>query len=205
MISKVRKADSPENILKAADLLGKGGIIICPTETIYGFAANALIANAVRHIDTIKKRRAGETYIILMKDIEMAKRFNLEFDLTSEKLAKRFWPGPLTMVLPIAKESSLIHLAHMGTLAIRISSDLFLEKLFEKIDFPIISTSVNLSGKPPIESPARMEDLFRREVDMILERGLIRGKLPSTIIAIKNETITMIRKGAIPENKIYGN
>jgi len=204
MISKIRKADSDENILKAADLLRKGGVIIHPTETIYGFAANALQVNAVRRVDAIKSRQFKETYIVLMRDLAMARKYNVEFDRTAEKLALRFWPGPLTMVLPASKESALIHLASLGTLAIRVSPDKFVEKLFTHIDFPVISTSVNKSGRPPLSSPEKMENQFRREVDLILERGTSVGAVPSTIIAIRNNVISVIRKGAVSEEELYG-
>lgn len=204
MTSKIRKADAPESAEKAADLLKKGGVIICPTETLYGFSANALIVNAIRHVDTIKERKQGETYILLVKDMAMAKTFLLLFDRTAEKLAERFWPGPLTMVLPVAKESPLIHLASMGTLAVRVSPDKFLTRLFASINFPVISTSVNKSGKPPMTDPSAMEKDFKRDVDLILERGVLASKTPSTIVAIKNNTIQMIRKGVIPEEQIYG-
>jgi L-threonylcarbamoyladenylate synthase len=204
MINKIRKADTPESISKAADLLRSGGVIIHPTETLYGFAANALIPNAVRRIDDIKQRKFKETYIVLMRDKAMAQNLSIGFDRMAEKLAQRFWPGPLTLVLPIAKDSPLIYLAYLGTLAIRVSPDKFVEKLFRDIDFPIISTSVNKSGTPPLDNVLKMEKLFRRDIDLILERGVISRTVPSTIIAVRNNTVQMIRKGPISEEEIYG-
>jgi L-threonylcarbamoyladenylate synthase len=204
MISKIRKADAAENILKAADLLKKGGIIIHPTETLYGFAANALLADAVRRVDAIKSRRRKATYIVLVKDAAMARQNYLEFDCTAEKLARRFWPGPLTLVLPIGKESPLIRLAARGTLAVRVSSDKFVQHLFRHIGFPIISTSVNRSGRPPLTRPEKMENQFGRKVGLILERGICASSVPSTIIAVRDNIITLIRKGAVTEEDIHG-
>jgi L-threonylcarbamoyladenylate synthase len=204
MLSKIRNADNPENIKKAADILHKGGLIVHPTETIYGFAANALQINSIRRIDRIKRRSVQETYLVLVKDIKMAGQFHVIFNRIAEKLAGRFWPGPLTLVLPMAKDSRLIHLAFHGTIALRVSSDRFVKALFEHIDFPIISTSVNKSGQLPFNQPLKIESVFRKNVDLILERGAIANTKPSTIVAVKNNSISIIRKGLISENSIYG-
>lgn len=204
MISKLRKADDPLAISKAADLLGKGGIIIHPTETIYGFAANALLPNAVRRVDRIKGRKSGETYLLLMRDTAMAVDHKILFDRMAQKLATRFWPGPLTLVLPVDKESQLWPLARHGTLGIRVSSKPSIKKLFQAIDFPLVSTSVNHSGREPLRDPAKMEDAFGREVDLILEKGVLPERKASTIVAVHDNAIEILRKGAVTEKEVYG-
>jgi len=205
MRSKVQGADHPDSIKLAAEILNQGGVIITPTETLYGFTVNALMQNAIHRIDTLKDRKFKETYILLMRNREMAQtQYQIIFDRLAEKLANRFWPGPLTMVLPVEKESPLIHLASMGTLAIRVSPDPFIQALFRTIDFPIVSTSVNKSGKTPHTDPQRMEKEFGDEVDMIFERGIALKKEPSTLVAITDNVMTILRPGAITEEELYG-
>ena len=204
MTGKTRKAADPASIAKAAELLRKGGVIIHPTETLYGFAASALIPNAIRRIDAIKERKFQDTYIVLMKDRAMVDAYHLIFDRQAEKLADHFWPGPLTLVLPVRRDSDLIHLASNGMLAVRVSPDPFVSALFTLIDFPVISTSVNKSGSAPLRDPVKMEALFRNSVERIFERGVSPEALPSTIVSSVNNVLTLLRKGAVPEEAIYG-
>jgi len=204
MISKLKRADNPVHTRKAADLLKKGGVIIHPTETIYGFTASALQGNAVRRVDRIKGRKSGETYLLLVRDIKMAQELHVLFDRTAAKLAARFWPGPLTLVLPVEKKSLLFSLSRNGTIALRVSSEKSIRDLFELIDFPLISTSVNRSGEEPLRIPEKMESLFAKEVDLILEKGVLPSRKSSTLVAIKNETIDILRPGPITEQELYG-
>jgi len=203
MINKLKKADKPENILKAADLLNKGGIIIHPTETLYGFAGSALMPGAIRRVDRIKGRKPGETYLLLIRDIEMALDYKVRFDRMADKLARKFWPGPLTLVLPVGKESPLFSLSRNGMVGLRVSSERSVVKLFNHIAFPLISTSVNRSGMPPLNAPRKIEAIFGREVDIILDKGVMTNKKPSTVAAVRNNTIELIRLGALPEEELH--
>lgn len=203
MIGKPAGADLPESIQRAAGILRKGGVIIHPTETLYGFAANALLMNPIRRVDRIKKRGPHESYIVLVKDMKMAVQFGIAFDRTARKLAERFWPGPLTLVLPVSRNSPLIHLAVEGCIAPRVSPDKSVSALFGQIQFPLISTSVNRSGSPSLGSPQKIQAVFGREVDLILERGVIRNTRPSTIAEVKNNVARVIRQGLISEEEIH--
>jgi tRNA threonylcarbamoyl adenosine modification protein (Sua5/YciO/YrdC/YwlC family) len=204
MINKLKKADKPENILKAAALLNKGGVIIHPTETLYGFACSALMAGAIRRVDRIKGRKPGETYLLLIRDIPMALEYKVRFDRMAEKLARKFWPGPLTLVLPVDKGSPLFSLSRNGMVGLRVSSEKTVKELFNHIVFPLISTSVNRSGTPPLNAPRKIEALFGREADIILDKGVMTDKKPSTVAAVRNNAVEFIRLGAIPEKEIRG-
>jgi len=203
MINKLKKADKPENILKAADLLNRGGVIIHPTETLYGFAAGALMAGAIRRVDRIKSRQPGETYLLLIRDIEMAVDYRVRFDRVAEKLARKFWPGPLTLVLPADKKSPLFSLSRNGMVGLRVSPEKTVKELFSHVAFPLISTSVNRSGLPPMNAPRKIEAIFGREVDIILDKGVLTNKKPSTVAAVRNNTVEFIRQGVIPEEEIH--
>jgi len=200
----MRPADEEESIKKAAAILRNEGVIIHPTETVYGFAANAYSLIAVRRVDQAKHRKAKDSFLMLVKDLKMAQSLGLKFDRTAIKLADRFWPGPLSMVLPAERNDALSYLYMDGTLAVRVSPDPFVSRLFEHIDFPLISTSANLSGEPIITYPDKLLAVFENKVDMIFIRGTIKGKKPSSIIHVNNDIIRIIREGAISESEIYG-
>jgi L-threonylcarbamoyladenylate synthase len=203
MTGKLAGADLPESIERAAEVLRKGGIIIHPTETLYGFAANALLKNPIRRVDRIKKRGPHESYIVLVKDMDMAVQFGIAFDRTARKLAGRFWPGALTLVLPVSRNAPLIHLAVEGRIALRVSPDRSVRALFDQVQFPLISTSVNRSGHPPLGSPRKIQAVFGKEVDLILERGVISNTRPSTIAGVKDNVASIIRHGLITEEEIH--
>ncbi|OGJ89643.1 MAG: threonylcarbamoyl-AMP synthase [Candidatus Raymondbacteria bacterium RifOxyA12_full_50_37] len=203
MISKIKVANRAETIQRAAELLKKGGVIVHPTETLYGFATNALIINAIKRVDRIKERGLRESYIILVRDIDMARSLQISFDETAVKLADRHWPGPLTLVLPVSRESSLLHLAFNGAIGMRVSPDEFVRKLFTHIDFPIISTSVNISGKPPMNDITKIEAQFYNDIDLFCGRGTLPHRPPSTIATVVNNTIKILRKGAVSEEQVY--
>ncbi|MFH0920397.1 MAG: L-threonylcarbamoyladenylate synthase [Fibrobacterota bacterium] len=204
MTHKTCKADDPACVQHAAEILRKGGVIIHPTETLYGFAANALIPSALRRVDAIKRRRAQDTYLVLLKDRAMAEDLQLTFERLADKLAARFWPGPLTLLLPVERTSPLNPLAVQGLVAVRVSPDPFVSALFGHIDFPVISTSVNTSGTSPLLDPVKIAAQFQGSVEMIFERGTYRSSVPSTLVSCVNNTLTLVRKGAISEEDLYG-
>ncbi|MBL8026995.1 MAG: threonylcarbamoyl-AMP synthase [Fibrobacteres bacterium] len=196
-------ADNPDSIAAAVTALKNEGVIIHPTETVYGFAANAYSLIAIRRVDKIKKRKAKDSFLLLVRDMGMAKSLGLKFDLTALKLAERFWPGPLTIILPAEREGALSHLYSDFSLAVRVSPDPFIKALFKHIDFPIISTSANISGEQVITYPEKLQSEFGEQADLILTRGTIRGNKPSTIIHVANDIIKIVREGAISESEIY--
>lgn len=203
MNSKLIEAGSADGAAIAAKILRGEGIIIHPTETVYGFAANAFSLMAIRRVELAKRRKSKDSFILLVKDIDMACSLGVKFDKTAEKLAARFWPGPLTMVLPVSKTQKLNHLCHNNSLAIRVSPDPFVVSLFSLIDFPIISTSANVSGEAVLKTPEKLLEVFENNVDMVFGRGLIHAGKPSTIIAVYDNEVSIIREGVIQGKEIY--
>ncbi|MEW6041556.1 MAG: L-threonylcarbamoyladenylate synthase [Elusimicrobiota bacterium] len=175
------------------DFLKKDGVIIYPTETIYGLGGNATKKRVINRISKIKKRPLDKSYIILVKNFFMLKNLGLNLNPLAKKLAKSFWPGPLTMILSSSKTTPVTIRNTSSTVAVRISSSSFVNKLFERINFPLISTSSNLSGYN--------KNVNRSLCDLVLFCGQLKAK-PSTVIDVRGKKPILLRKGSIPFWKI---
>ncbi|MFH1759581.1 MAG: L-threonylcarbamoyladenylate synthase [bacterium] len=180
-------------ILETVRTLNRGGIIIYPTETIYGIGGNGLSRSVYDRIDRIKKRKSDKHYLLLVKNITMIRKLGLSLTKTALNLARVFWPGPLTQIVAAGPAAPEVLLNKTGSLAVRISSLPFILKLFAHINFPLISTSCNLSGSD--------SELDKNGCDLELYCGPLKSR-PSTIVDSRFAKPVLIRQGAIPFKKI---
>ena len=134
-------------VARAVELLRAGEVVALPTETVYGLAANAWDAKAVARIYEAKGRPAHNPVIVHVASVEMAKRCVADWPAQAEKLAKAFWPGPLTMVLPRAKTIPDIVTAGGETVGVRWPSHPFIQEVIRACDFPLAAPSANLSNQ----------------------------------------------------------
>ena len=183
---------SPE---KAAEIIAEGGVVIYPTETVYGLGGDAFNPSVAERIREIKKRK-DEKFIILVGSFEDIWEISEEVSPIAERLIETFWPGPLTLIFPVRKS----FFKFFGrTVAIRISPHPVVKKILGFINVPLISTSANISGEKPISSLAEVKNLFGKKVDAIVE-GEPWGELPSTIYDPDSDII--IREGSISIDSI---
>ncbi len=181
-----------EDYKKIKDILEKGGIFIYPTETIYGIGGNALIESVYDRIKKIKQRDDKKNFIWLFKDIDMMRKFTF-INAKEEQLIKKYHPGPLTIILKSKIEN-------FDYIACRISPHPFLNKLFELINFPIISTSANISNQQYIHKFDLIYSIFSKKVDVLVEDDIENkdnNALPSTIVKVENNKIIILREGKI--------
>lgn len=183
---------------ETAKVLNNGGVIVYPTETVYGLGGNAFDENVAGKIFNIKGREAGKPMIVLVKDFKMVESIA---DLKNYKdLLKKYWPGALTGVFgAVAKFPSGV-VPKEGTVAIRISPHLFVQKLFEFIDFPLISTSANKSGdknSSTIEEVKESLGPSSRLVDYFVDWGSLDTTVPSTVVSFVSNTSKVLRQGSI--------
>ena len=194
---------SPEAIAKAAECLRAGGLVAMPTETVYGLAADATSDKAVAAIYAAKERPAINPLIAHVLDIEAA-REQAVFSAEAETLAGAFWPGPLTLVLPVASSSRISLLARAGldTVAVRSPSHEVARMLIEAAGVPLAAPSANRSGRvSPTTAAHAVADLDGR-VDWILDGGPCRYGLESTIVACLSSRPQLLRPGAITREAI---
>lgn len=134
---------------KAFKTIKDGGVVICPTDTVYGFLADALNKKAVEKIYKIKKRPKSKPLPIFVSSIKMAKEL-AEIDERQMKYLKKYWPGKYTFVLKVNKVSKVYKVNE--TIALRIPKHPFLQKLLKKVNRPLVQTSVNLAGQEPLKT-----------------------------------------------------
>jgi L-threonylcarbamoyladenylate synthase len=194
---------SPGSIAEAAQALRAGGLVAAPTETVYGLAADATSDQAVAAIYAAKERPAINPLIAHVLDLKAA-REHAVFGLDAEKLARAFWPGPLTLVLPIAPTCrvSLLARAGLDTVALRAPSDETARALIEAAGVPLAAPSANRSGGVSPTTAAHVVADLDGRIDWILDGGPCRYGLESTIIEAVGDRIALLRPGAIAREAI---
>ena len=189
--------NSQDEILQAAQILRAGGLVVFPTETVYGLGANALDRLAAAHIYEAKGRPSDNPLIVHLADAAKAKDYCYPTPLF-ERLAERFMPGPLTVIMPKKDCIPETVTGGLSTVGIRVPSHPTARALLQACDLPIAAPSANLSTKPsPTKAEHAVRDLFGR-VDMIIDGGPCRIGLESTIVKLNGEdSMTLLRPGGV--------
>ena len=194
---------SPEAIAAAAACLRAGGLVAMPTETVYGLAADATSDAAVAAIYAAKERPAINPLIAHVLDIDAAREHAI-FGPEAETLARAFWPGPLTLVLPVASTSRISLLARAGldSVAIRSPSHETARALIEAAGVPLAAPSANRSGAVSPTTAAHVAADLNGRVDWIIDGGPCSHGLESTIVACLGGRPQLLRPGAITQEAI---
>jgi len=192
------KCDS-NGIIDVKKILENDGIIIFPTDTVYGIGCNPYSTNAVKRIYEIKNRDFRKPLPILgySKD-ELSKI--VFFDKISSKLADKFWPGGLTIVLEIKDEKMKKTMNLSRKLAVRVPSNNCVLSLLKECKF-LVGTSANLSGSKPLIDPKECNKTLSN-YDILIDGGRIQSKGESTVIEINGENVDIIRNGTVTEEEI---
>ena len=188
-----------EGIEKASQIVSHGGIVIFPTDTVYGIGCNPYNKESVEKIYKIKSRDIMKSLPVLTYSIETAEKI-VEFDQFTKKIVKKFWPGPLTVILKVTDKKIKESLNLENKIAIRVPDHKCTLELLKKCNF-LVGTSANISGNLPYTDPE--ECLKNLEIyDIFVDVGIITSKGESTIIEIENEQIKIIREGSLTEDEI---
>lgn len=175
-------------------------IVAFPTDTVYGVGSTGLIKAASRRIYQIKERSTLKPLPVLVKSVEAAKRW-LQWTEQAELLARKFWPGALTLVLRPTEEGRLLTFGEYQTVAVRVPAHPVILSLLEASDIPWVSTSANLSGRPAITDGAELIKQFVGHVDHIIDAGPVPGT-ESTIVDASQAPVRVIREGALKTSQI---
>ena len=194
---------TPEAIARAAAMLRAGRLVAFPTETVYGLGANALDDRAVAAIFAAKGRPRFNPLIVHVRDAAQARRY-VAWNGLAEKLAQKFWPGALTLVLPRLKDSplSLLVSAGLDSAAIRCPAHKVAQKLLAEADLPLAAPSANRSGAI---SPTRAEHVAQslgQRVELILDDGPCAIGVESTVLDLTVDPPALLRPGAIDSDAI---
>jgi L-threonylcarbamoyladenylate synthase len=198
-----RLTASPEAIAEAADVLKRGGLVAFPTETVYGLGADATSGEAVARIYAAKQRPTFNPLIAHVADLAAAMREG-DFSGTALRLAEAFWPGPLTLVVPLAKGASVSELARAGldSVALRVPGHPLAQALIAAVGRPIAAPSANRSGRvSPTTADHVLADLDG-SIDLVLDGGATIVGVESTIVACLDTTPILLRPGGIAREAI---
>ena len=186
-------------LARAGEILRKGGLVAVPTETVYGLAARADDDKAVSRIYEAKGRPSFNPLIVHVSSLDAAKRI-AEFSPEAERLAKEYWPGPLTLVLPRRKHARLAEAvtARLDTVAIRMPNHPVMREILSCFDFPLAAPSANRSGFISPTSAAHVLASLDGRIDAIIDGGECERGLESTIVAVREDgSLEQLRPGPL--------
>ena len=183
-----------ESIEKTSQIIEKGGIVVFPTDTVYGIGCNPYNLNSVKKIYEIKSRTEIKSLPILAYSLEIVKEITL-IDKFTEKIIKKYWPGPLTLILTLTDQKLKKSLKLQNKIAVRIPDSKCTLKLLKKCKL-LVGTSANISGNSSHTNPDECIKNIKN-YDIFLNGGTITSKGESTIIEIENEEIKIIREGVL--------
>lgn len=178
---------------RAAAVLNAGGIAILPAEGLYGLHARPDLPAALDRLREIKPRESGRGWIGLIAAAEDLARYAAPPIDRAESLARRHWPGPLTLVVPASPRAPRSLVADDGTVALRCPGSEFLRRVARASGGILLSTSANAPGAPAPASPERLRE---EAVDLLVDAGPLPG-IPSTVVRVEGDDVRVLREGAV--------
>lgn len=188
-------------IERAAAAVRRGEVVAIPTDALYTLVADPLNLHAVGRVFAAKGRESIRSLPLLVSDIVMAEELASEVSARFYLLARRFWPGPLTIIAPASSRVPLKVTGNTGRLALRQSQSKVANALLERLSQPLIATSANLSGQPTCTSGIEVFGMMDGSVDLVLDGGTVAGT-GATTIDVTEVLWKVIKEGAIPEKEI---
>lgn len=186
-----------ENILKAIEVLENGGIVLLPTDTVFGICSRIDKQESLERLFKIKKRDEHQAVPILVSSTDMVKQYVEVFDGKVEKLMEDFWPGGLTIVLNAKKEKVLPLVRGDGdTVGLRIPDMLSVFQIIDRLGVPIVGTSANFHGKPSVAKWQELDPELVKLVDFVLEEDSLGGTA-STVVDCSVYPWKILRQGAV--------
>lgn len=202
-ILKVTSHTSEESIIDcAAQIVQRGGVIVYPTETIYGLGVDATNEQAIRKIFVIKGRNFANPISVIIGRREDVYPLVLRVTRAAETLMDFFWPGPLTIVFEAAACVSPLLTAGAGKIGIRLSGHDGARQIAQKAGKPLTATSANLSGASECMDAAAVAEQIRNQIDAIVDLGQSGSTTVSTIIDAVSESPIILRHGLITKEEI---
>jgi L-threonylcarbamoyladenylate synthase len=189
-------------VAAAVRCLAEGRLVAFPTETVYGLGADASNPAAIARLYQAKGRPTFNPLIAHVRDIEAAMRM-ARFDANAAALARAFWPGPLTLVLPKAKDCPVADLATAGleTIAIRVPAHAIAREILRSFGGPVVAPSANLSGHVSPTAAAHVQGDLKGRIDLIIDGGPVEVGVESTIVGCFDAPV-LLRPGGVPRGEI---
>jgi L-threonylcarbamoyladenylate synthase len=184
-------------IVRAADLLRAGGLAAIPTDTLYGLAADAFQGEAVARVFAVKGRASDRALPLVAASTAQVRQYFGVLPPIGARLADRFWPGPLTLVLPAPDGLPPDVTGGLDTVGVRVPAHAVTTALCGACGVPLTATSANLSGDPPTDDPDSVVRALGDTIDVLVDAGRTPGGAPSTIVDVSGAEPRLVRAGAI--------
>lgn len=178
--------------------LKDGKLVIMPTDTIYGIIGDATNEDVINKVYEVKERPHDKPLLILVSNFTMLHELVTEIPKETEKMIKKFWPGPLTILFKKSSKVSDALTANSALVAIRMPNDKRLLNIMNHLNRPLISTSANISSHDAITNPNQLEEKMKEKIDLIVDEGTVNNEA-STLITIVNGKIEILREGSLTE------
>lgn len=185
------------SIQQAIDILLNGGVVGIPTDTVYGVAANALDADAVDKVFNLKGREDTSPIPVLVGEVDDLHKYGREVSDEAITLAKVFWPGRLTIVVPKSDIIPLVVSGGLDTVGLRIADHPVPRELVSALGAPITATSANISGTDSLSSAVSVLEQLGSKLDMVFDGGELPPSRPSTVVDVTVSPPRILREGAV--------
>jgi protein-tyrosine phosphatase len=208
----LRTADDLRDVVhQAVQALAEGKLVVFPTETVYGIGARAVDADAVERLLAVKGRKTGNPLSLAIRGFEEARDYVPDMSALAQRLARRCWPGPITLVLDASHPESLARrlppsvqqaVIPKTTVGLRVPGHDVILDVLQMIAGPLVLSSANRSGHADATNAHEAIDSLGNDVDMILDDGPTRYGQPSSVIQVTGDTYTVLRAGAVPDRAL---
>ena len=186
---------------KIVEVIKCGGVVIMPTDTIYGIIADATNESAIQRVYEMKKRNENKAMLMLVNSIEMLEKYVSSINDVERKLIDELWPGALTIIFKKKNISDLLT-GGLDTVGIRFPDNELLIDIMNELNVPLLSTSVNVSGDESATCINNISNLILDNVDYVYDVGECKGE-PSTIVVVNDNELKILREGVIKSNEIF--
>lgn len=187
------KEEELENVINVID---NGGIVIFPTDTVYGVAANSLNEEAIKKLFEIKGRNDNKPICVLTSSVDKINKVAYVKE-EEQKIIDKYMPGALTIILDKKEEVSDTLTSNLKTIGVRIPNNEIALKILDKLDYPLATTSANISGSQAAVKIEELIEVFDSKVDIIIDGGVTDLKVSSTIVKLEDHEIKILREGSI--------
>ncbi len=186
----------------AVEAIRRGGIVAYPTETYYALGVDPFNTEAVERLFELKGRPAGKPISLIIKDTCVLRTVTHELPVAAIKLTRRFWPGPLTIVVKAVESIPPNITAGTGTVGVRVSSSPVAGRFAAELSTPVTATSANPSGEKPPITAKEVIDFFGGTIDVLIDGGTLPGGPPSTLLDLTGNRALILRPGAVTKDEL---